>query len=78
VISYLRTDSINWELGREECGIIILGNLGEVCLHRQQRGHWVINKSYSQPSGQENTDILVFSNLKMPLYVNISGFTTDL
>lgn len=37
-------------LGREESGITILGNLGEVCLHKQQKGHQVINKIHSQLS----------------------------
>lgn len=30
-------------LGREESGIDILGNLDEDCLHREQKGHQVIN-----------------------------------
>lgn len=40
-------------LGKVGSGIDILGDLGEVCFHREQTGHQVVNNIYSQPCGQK-------------------------
>jgi hypothetical protein len=36
--------------------MIILGHLGEVCHHRQQKGHQDVIKIHSQPSGRKQVN----------------------
>lgn len=54
---------------KRESGIGSLGDLGEVCLHREQKGHQVIYKIHSQASGQKNRNFLSSTEKRAPVCI---------